>query len=99
MQTFILSMIWLIGLMIVLVPVMFILTLLALISPLLANGAIFVLLTAIVLVDRPIVFYAAWDFCPQAERFLLGPHQFAMARFTLPTSGMFVISVFCLYRV
>ena len=42
-QTLILSVCWLIGLMMVLLPLMFVLTLLALINPILANGAIFVI--------------------------------------------------------
>jgi hypothetical protein len=92
-QTFILSVCWLIGLMIVLLPVMFILTLLAFINPLLANGAIFVLLLLSFWLIVPLFFVPHGIFARRQNAFYSALISLRLARFTFPTSGMFVISV------
>jgi hypothetical protein len=97
-QTFILSVIWLIGLMIAMVPVILVLTLLALISPALANGAVFVMLMLSFWLIVPLFFTPHGIFVRRQNAFSSVLSSLRMARFTLPTSGMFVLSTFLLYR-
>ena len=96
MQTFILSVCWLLGLMIVLLPVMFILALLAFINPLLANGAIFVILLLSFWMVVPLFFIPHGIFARRQNAFYSALTSLRLARFTFPTSGMFVISVLIL---
>ena len=97
-QTFILSVIWFIGLMIAMVPVFLVLTLLALISPALANGAVFVMLMLSFWLIVPLFFTPHGIFARRQNAFSSVLSSLRMARFTLPTSGMFVLSAFLLYR-
>jgi len=97
-QTFILSVIWFIGLMIAMVPVFVVLTLLALISPALANGAVFVMLMLSFWLIVPLFFTPHGIFVSRQNAFSSVLSSLRMARFTLPTSGMFVLSTFLLYR-
>ena len=83
-QTFILSVCWLIGLMIILLPVMFILTLLAFINPLLANAAIFVLLLLSFWLIVPLFFAPHGIFARRTECILFGSHQFEIGAFHIP---------------
>ena len=92
-QTFILSVCWLIGLMVVLLPVMFILTLLALINPILANGAILIILVLAFWLVVPLFFVPHGIFARRQNAFISALTSLRMARFTFPTSGMFIISV------
>lgn len=95
-QTLILSVCWLIGLMVVLVPLMFILTLLALVNPILANGAIFVILLLCFWLVVPLFFIPHGIFARRQNALYSALTSLRMARFTFPTSGMFVISVLIL---
>jgi hypothetical protein len=95
-QTLILSVCWFIGLMLVLLPLMFVLTLLALVSPILANGAIFVILLLAFWLVVPLFFMPHGIFARRQNAFLSVLTSLRMARFTFPTSGMFVISVIIL---
>jgi hypothetical protein len=97
-QTFILSVIWFIGLLIAMVPVFLILTVLALISPALANGAVFVMLMLSFWLIVPLFFTPHGIFARRQNAFSSVLSSLRMARFTLPTSGMFVLSAFLLYR-
>jgi hypothetical protein len=97
-QTFILSMIWFIGLIMVTVPVLLVLMVLALISPALANGAVFVMLMLSFWLIVPLFFTPHGIFVRRQNAFSSVLSSLRMARFTLPTSGMFVLSVFLLYR-
>ena len=92
-QTLILSVCWLISLMVVLLPVMFILTLLALINPILANGAILVILVLAFWLVVPLYFIPHGIFARRQNAFVSALTSLRMARFTFPTSGMFIISV------
>lgn len=92
-QTLILSVCWLIGLMLVLVPLMFVLTLLALINPILANGAIFLILVLAFWLVVPLFFMPHGIFARRQNAFLSALTSLRMARFTFPTSGMFILSV------
>lgn len=95
-QTLILSVCWLIGLMMVLLPVMFVLTLLALINPILANGAIFVILLLAFWLVVPLFFMPHGIFARRQNAFVSARTSLRMARFTFPTSSMFIISVIIL---
>ena len=95
-QTFILSVCWLIGLMIILLPLTLILTLLAFINPLLANGAIFVILLLSFWMVVPLFFMPHGIFARRQNAFYSALTSLRLARFTFPTSGMFVISVLIL---
>jgi hypothetical protein len=96
LQTFILSICWLVGLLIILLPLMFILTLLAFISPLLANAAIFVILLLSFWLIVPLFFVPHGIFARKQNAFYSALTSLRLARFTFPTSGMFVISVLIL---
>ena len=96
LQTFILSICWLVGLLIILLPLMFILTLLAFISPLLANAAIFVILLLSFWLIVPLFFVPHGIFARRQNAFYSALTSLRLARFTFPTSGMFVISVLIL---
>jgi hypothetical protein len=92
-QTLILSVCWFIGLMVVVVPMMFVLTLLALISPVLVNIAIFVILLLAFWLVVPLFFMPHGIFARRQNAFISAVTSLRMARFTFPTSGIFVISV------
>lgn len=95
-QTLILSVCWFIGLMVILLPMVFVLTLLALINPILANGAIFVILLLAFWLVVPLFFMPHGIFARRQNAFISALTSLRMARFTFPTSGMFVISVLIL---
>ena len=95
-QTFILSAIWLVGLMMVLLPAIFVLTILTLINPLLANGAIFVMLLLSFWLVVPLFFMPHGIFARRQNAFYSVFTSLRMARFTLPTSGLFVLSALIL---
>jgi len=98
LQTFILSAIWFISLMIVTVPFLLVLTALALISPALANGALLIMLMLSFWLIVPLFFTPHGIFVRRQNAFYSILSSLRMARFTLPTSGMFVLSAFLLYR-
>ena len=95
-QTLILSVCWFIGLMVIFLPLMFVLTLLALINPILANVAIFVILFLAFWLIVPLFFMPHGIFARRQNAFLSILTSLRMARFTFPSSGMFVISVLIL---
>ncbi len=95
-QTFILSLMWLIGLMIILFPVALVLSLLAIISPILANGAMFIILMLSFWLIVPLFFMPHGIFTRRQNVIHSILTSLKMARFTLPTSSMFVFSVFVL---
>jgi hypothetical protein len=96
LQTFILSVVWFLGLVILSIPVMLLLTVLTLISPALASGALFVMLLLSFWVIVPLFFTPHGIFVRGQNAFRSILTSFKMARFTLPTSGMFVFSTFIL---
>jgi len=95
-QTFILSVVWLIGLMVILFPVAIMLSLLALISPALANGAVLIILMLSFWLIVPLFFMPHGIFTRKQNAFHSMFASLKMARFTLPTSSLFVFSVFIL---
>lgn len=97
-QTLILSVIWFISLITMMVPVLFVVTILALINPVLANGAVLVMLMLSFWLIIPLFFIPHGIFVHRQNAFYSILSSLRMARFTLPTSGIFVLSVFLLYR-
>ena len=95
-QTLILSIIWFIALMMVLIPVMFVLTILTFLSPALASGAFFVMLILSFWLIVPLFFTPHGIFVCKQNAFYSIFTSLRMARFTLPTSGLFVLSVLLL---
>ena len=95
-QTLILSVIWFIALMMVLIPVMFVLTILTFLSPALASGAFFVMLILSFWLIVPLFFTPHGIFVRKQNAFYSIFTSLRMARFTLPTSGLFVLSVLLL---
>jgi hypothetical protein len=95
-QSLLLSILWLIGLMIVLVPVSMMLTLLMIISPALANIAVIVFLFLMFWLVVPLFFTPHGIFMRRENAFYSIYSSLRMVRFTLPTSGLFVLSAFIL---
>lgn len=95
-QTFLLSVIWLILLFAISIPVIFLLTALMFISPILASAALFVMMLLSFWVIVPLFFIPHGIFVRRQNAFYSIFSSFRMARFTLPTSGMFVFSSFIL---
>jgi hypothetical protein len=91
-----LSVIWVIGLMMVIVPVMFVLTALTFLSPVLASGALLVLLIFSFWLIVPLFFTPHGIFVRRQNAFYSFFTSLKMARFTLPTSGLFVLFAFLL---
>ena len=96
LQTVILSVLWFIGLMMLIIPVMIVLTLLTLFSPALASGAFFVMLILSFWLIVPLFFTPHGIFVRKQNAFYSIFTSLRMARFTLPTSGLFVLSVILL---
>ncbi len=96
LQTLILSVVWAIGLVMILVPATFVLALLTLLSPLLASGVLLVALFFSFWLIVPLFFTPHGIFVRRQNAFYSIFTSLKMARFTLPTSGLFVLCVFLL---
>jgi hypothetical protein len=96
LQTLILSVIWVIALMIVIVPMVLILSFLVLLSPLLASGILLVALFFSFWLIVPLFFTPHGIFVRRQNAFYSIFTSLKMARFTLPTSGLFVLCLFLL---
>lgn len=97
-ETFILSILWWIGLVTAFVPLVVFLFILALISPLLMNAAILVILFVSFWLIVPLFFTPHGIFIHGQNAFFSAISSLRMVRFSLPMSGMFVLSVFILSR-
>ena len=95
-QTFILSVVWLAALIMLSLPIILVLTVLTFISPILASGALFVMLLLSFWLIVPLFFVPHGIFVRRQNALYSIISGFKMARFTLPTSGMFVFSTFIL---
>lgn len=95
-QTFILSTMWFLFLVILSIPIVLVLTALMLISPILASGALFLIALLSFWMIVPLFFIPHGIFVRGQNAFHSIFTSFKMARFTLPTSGMFVFSSFIL---
>lgn len=95
-QTLILSVVWVIGLMMILIPATMVLAFLTLLSPLLASGVLLVAFFFSFWLIVPLFFTPHGIFVRRQNAFYSIFTSLRMARFTLPTSGMFVLCVFLL---
>jgi hypothetical protein len=95
-QTVILSMLWVIALIAISIPVALVLTLLTLISPLVASAALFIMMLLSFWIIVPLFFTPHGIFVRGQNALYSIFTSFRMARFTLPTSGMFVFTTFIL---
>jgi hypothetical protein len=95
-QTILLSVIWFVALIVISVPILLIVTALTFISPALASGALFVMLLLSFWLIVPVYFTPHGIFIRKQNALYSIYTSLRMARFTLPTSGMFVFVVFLL---
>lgn len=96
LQTLILSVVWVIGLLVIFIPTMVVLTLLTMLSPFLASGALLVILLFSFWLIVPLFFTPHGIFVRRQNAFYSIFSSLRMARFTLPTSGLFVLAVILL---
>jgi len=97
-QTFLLSSGWIVIAMIIFAPLSFILGLLTAISPVLSNSLVIVILLLSYWLIVPVFFMPHGIFARKQNALYSVLSSLRMSRFTLPTSGMFVFSVFLLAR-
>jgi hypothetical protein len=95
-QTLILSGVWLVGLMMFFIPVTLVLTVLTMLSPVLAGAALFIILALSFWLIVPLFFTPHGIFVRKQNAFYSIFTSLRMARFALPTSGLFVICWFLL---
>ena len=95
-QTLLLSIIWVLAMMVIVIPTLMILTVLTMLSPVLASGAILIGLFFSFWVIVPLFFTPHGIFVRRQNALYSIFSSLRMARFTLPTSGLFVLSVFLL---
>lgn len=96
LQTMLLSVIWLVGILMFFIPVTLLLTGLTMLSPALASAAFFVLLLLSFWLVVPLFFTPHGIFVRQQNAFYSIFTSLRMARFALPTSGFFVLCWFLL---
>ena len=97
-QTILLSLIWLVAMVIIFIPLVMVLGVFTLINPLLANIAVFVILFLSFWVIVPLFFIPHGIFVRNQNAFYSIYSSLRLTRFSLPTSGMFVLSAFLLSR-
>ncbi|MGZ9234069.1 MAG: hypothetical protein ACXW4E_00965 [Anaerolineales bacterium] len=96
LQTLILSVSWLIGLMMLFIPVTITLTVLTMLNPILAGAAFFIMLALSFWLIVPLFFTPHGIFVRKQNAFYSIFTSLRMARFALPTSSLFVICWFLL---
>ena len=97
-QTILLSIIWIIGSMVILLPFILIMTVLAAISAVLAEVVFFIILFFMFWLVVPLFFTPHGIFVGKQNALVSIMSSLRMSRFTLPSSSMFVLSVFLLSR-
>jgi len=97
-QTILLSVVWEIGALILIFPVMLVISLLSLISSTLANAVLLIILLLAFWVVVPLFFMPHGIFVHKENAFVSMMSSLRMSRFTLPTSSLFILSVFLLSR-
>jgi hypothetical protein len=95
-QSLLLSVVWFFFLLVLSVPLMLLLTVLTFINPLLTSIALFGLVLASFWLIVPLFFVPHGIFVRRQNAFSSIFSSFRMARFTLPTSAMFVFTTFIL---
>jgi hypothetical protein len=96
LQSILLSVIWFFGLLMLFVPVILVLTVLTMLSPTLASAAFLILMVLSFWLVVPLFFTPHGIFVRKQNAFYSIFTSLRMARFALPTSGLFVISWFLL---
>lgn len=97
-QTILLSIIWVVASVIILLPFLLVMTVLAAISAVLAEVAFFIVLFFLFWLIVPLFFTPHGIFARKQNAVVSIMSSLRMSRFTLPTSSMFVLSVFLLSR-
>ncbi len=95
-QTFILSLIWVLTLMFILIPILLVVAVLSLFNPVLANGVVLIFLIVSFWLIVPLFFTPHGIFVQKQNALHSILSSLKMARFTLPNSSMFVFAVFIL---
>ncbi len=95
-QTLVLSAVWMVGLLAVLLPVILVFMVLLAINPVVASGAVLVILILSFWLVVPLFFTPHGIFVRRQNAFYSIFTSVRMARFTLPTSGLFVVCVLLL---
>jgi hypothetical protein len=98
LQTILLSVVWFVGLVVIVFPILILIGLLLAIHPLLAQAAFFIILFFLFWLVVPLFFMPHGIFVRRQNAFLSILSSLRMSRFTLPNSSMFVLSVFLLSR-
>lgn len=98
LQTILLSVIWEVGLMILIFPIMLLISFLTIISAVLAQIVFFILLFFALWLIVPLFFTPHGIFVRKQNALNSIMSSLRMSRFTLPTSSLFVLSVFLLSR-
>lgn len=98
LQSLFLSILWTIAIVLVSIPLILVIGLLGLVSPLLASGALLVFAFFSFWLIVPLFFTPHGIFVRGQNALYSILSSLRMIRFTLPTSGMFVLSVFLLSR-
>lgn len=97
-QTILLSILWGIGSVIITLPLLLVVSLLSALNPLLAQAAFFIILFFMFWLIVPLFFTPHGIFVRKQNALASIMSSLRMSRFTLPTSSMFVLSVFLLSR-
>lgn len=98
LQTLLLCVIWMFSLVLIMIPLSLVIGMFALVSPFLANIAVFVILFLSFWLIVPLFFTPHGIFVRGYNAFRSIYSSLQMTRFSLPTSAMFVLSVFLLSR-
>ena len=96
LQSILLSVIWFIGLLMLFVPLILLMTVLTMLSPALASAAFFILMILSFWLVVPLFFTPHGIFVRKQNAFYSIFTSLRMARFALPTSGLFVVCWFLL---
>ena len=97
-QTILMSIIWVIGSVVIILPFFLVMTVLAAINAVLAQVVFFIVLFFLFWLIVPLFFTPHGIFVRKQNAFVSIMSSLRMSRFTLPTSSMFVLSVFLLSR-
>jgi len=97
-QTVLLSILWVVGSVAIVLPLVLVVSVLTMISALLAQVIFFIILFFIFWLVVPLFFTPHGIFVRKQNAFVSVMSSLRMSRFTLPTSSMFVLSVFLLSR-
>lgn len=97
-QTILLSVVWGVGALIIILPLLLVISVLSAISAVLAQLVFFIILFFMFWLVVPLFFTPHGIFVRKQNAFVSVMSSLRMSRFTLPTSSMFVLSVFLLSR-